>query len=347
MVRAAKSGPPQIASRFGICQTVAMPIVAARRYITGRAEDVALAVDGVERVALPPGAFDWVGIANPSVEEMELVRRQFGLHPLAVEDALAGNQMPKAEAYGRQTFIVARTAAIQEGETIDYGQTAVFLGVDFVVSVRIGSARAHLALRERLEHDHEKMCEGPDFVAHAILDFVVDGYQPLMDRLENAVQAMEERAIDSFPEPSTIRRIFRLRRQLRRFERNIGPMRELCQRLAETELPAVDPAARVWFRDVLDHVRRTMARTQGLKETLASIVETASFLEQHRQGEMTRQLAAWAAILAVPTAIAGIYGMNFDVMPELRWRYGYFAVLAGIAAVCSLLWWRFRRLGWL
>jgi magnesium transporter len=138
-----------------------------------------------------------------------------------------------------------------------------------------------------------------------------------------------------------------MRRQLRRFERIVGPMEAVCDRLVRHQLAMVDPEARVWFRDVLDHVQRTMGRSSGLKDTLASIVETASLLEQHRQGEMTRQLAAWAAILAVPTAIAGIYGMNFDVMPELRWRYGYFIVLGVIVTVCAGLYARFRRIGWL
>jgi len=278
---------------------------------------------------------------------MEQVRSQFGLHPLAVEDALNPNQLPKVEVFGKQVFIVARTAAIESGESIAYGQTAIFVGPDFIVTVRFGSSRAHHALRTRLEANAERLVEGPDFVAHAILDFLVDGYQPIMEQLETAVQTMEERAIDTFPEPSTLRRIFRLRRQLRRFERIIGPMEEVCERLATHELPSIDKSAHIWFRDVLDHVRRTHARMRGLKETLASIVETASLLEQHRQGEMTRQLAAWAAILAVPTAIAGIYGMNFRFMPELEWRYGYFAVLGGISIICGGLWLRFRRIGWL
>ena len=324
-----------------------MPVIAARRYTAGARSEHAIAIDGAPRSELPANGFDWVGLAAPSAEEMELVRAQFGLHPLAVEDALNPQQMPKVETFGRQLFIVARTAAIEEGETIAYGQTAIFLGPDFIVTVRFGSTRAHARLRERLELNSERLAEGADFVAHAILDFIVDGYQPIMERLETAVQAMEERAIDSFPEPSTIRRIFRLRRQLRRFERIIGPMEEVCERLATTDLPAVDHAAQVWFRDVLDHVRRAMTRVSALKETLASIVETSSFLEQHRQGKMTRQLAAWAAILAVPTAIAGIYGMNFDVMPELRWRYGYFAVVSAIGVICLGLWLRFRRIGWL
>jgi magnesium transporter len=324
-----------------------MPVVAARRYTSGKCSQEEVAIDGDPRQPLPRGSFDWVGVAQPTTEEMELLRSQFGLHPLAVEDALTPTQMPKVEVYGNQLFIIARTAAIEEGEKIEFGQTAIFLGADAVVSVRFGSTRAHVALRDRLEHDAERLAEGPDFVAHAILDFIVDGYQPIMEQLETTVQAIEERAIDAFPERSTIRRIFRLRRHLRRFERIVGPMEEMCERLTTTELPAIDPTARVWFRDVLDHVRRTMARARSLKEALASIVETAGLLEQHRQGEMTRQLAAWAAILAVPTAIAGIYGMNFDIMPELHWRYGYFIVLALIAAICATLYFRFRRIGWL
>ncbi len=276
-----------------------------------------------------------------------MVQRQFCLHALAVEDALNPTQMPKVETYGRQLFIVARTAAMDDSETIAYGQTAIFLGPDFIVTVRFGSTRAHVSLRERLEANAERLSEGPDFVAHAILDFIVDGYQPIMEKLETTVQTMEERAIDTFPEPATLRRIFRLRRQLRRFQRIIGPMEEVCERLATTELPAIDGSAQIWFRDVLDHVRRTMTRQSALRETLASIVETASLLEQHRQGEMTRSLAAWAAILAVPTAIAGIYGMNFDFMPETHWRYGYAGVWGVIVTICSGLWLRFRQIGWL
>ena len=324
-----------------------MTMIAARRYIAGKLAAEALEIDGAAREALPPQSFDWVGLADPTPDEMERVRAQFGLHLLSIEDALNPAQMPKVEVYGKQLFIIARTAAIEDGERINYGQTAIFLGTDFIVTVRIGSVRSHTALRERLEINDVRLVEGPDFVAHAILDFVADGYQPIMERLETSVQTMEERAIDAFPDPATIRRIFHLRRQLRRFERIIGPMEEVCERLATTALPSVDASAQIWFRDVLDHVRRNLVRMRGLKETLDSIVETASLLEQHRQGVMTRQLAAWAAILAVPTAIAGIYGMNFDIMPELRWEFGYYAVLGGMAAICCGLWLQFRKIGWL
>ncbi len=324
-----------------------MSIIAARRYASGKPLKQPLVVDGTPR-PLPRGKqFDWIGLSDPKPGEMELVREQYGLHPLAIEDALNPQQMPKLELYGSVLFIVARTAAIEEGENIEYGQTALFLASNFLVTVRIGSTRAHGDLRTRLESVPERLAEGPDYAAHAILDFIVDGYQPVIERLEEGVQILEERAIDVFPEPSTIRRIFRLRRQFRRFVRVIGPMNEVCERLASTEIAVIDPGARIWFRDVLDHVRRTMVRMDGLRETLASIVETAALLEQHRQGDMTRQLAAYAAILAVPTAIAGIYGMNFEYMPELHHKWGYPAVVAVITAICGGLFVRFRRIGWL
>lgn len=322
-------------------------IVAARRYQTGKAPEAEIEIDGQPRPC-PEGHFDWIGLCEPSAQEMDLIRRQYGLHPLAVEDALNPRQMPKVDIYGKQMFIVARTAALAEdGESIAYGQTAFFIGSDFIISVRFGSTRAHDALRRELEADADRLAEGADYVLHAVLDFIVDGYLPIMDQLDEVAQAMEEAAIDVFPEQVVIRRIFRLRRQLRRFERVIGPMEEMVERLVQADLPAIDPAARIWFRDVLDHVRRVMSRMRALKETLAAIVETASLLEQHRQGEMTRQLAAWAAILAVPTAIAGIYGMNFEYIPELKWRYGYFLIWGVILSICGGLFWRFRRIGWL
>lgn len=327
-----------------------MPIIAARRYTQGKPHSADVAVTGVPVAedALPPGCFDWIGLCDPTTQEMERVGRQFGLHPLAIEDALNPRQLPKVDVYGHQLFVVARTATLVEGaDAITYGQTAFFIGHRFIVSVRLGSARAHADLRRALEADAEHLAEGADYVLHSVLDFIVDGYLPIADQFEEVAHTIEEAAVDQFPGPDTIRRIFRLRRELRKFERIIGPMEEMVERLVVADLPTIDPSARIWFRDVLDHVRRAMARMEGLKETLAATVETAGLLEQHRQGVITRQLAAWAAILAVPTAIAGIYGMNFDYLPELHWRWGYAMVWAAIITICGGLLWRFRRIGWL
>ena len=321
-----------------------MTIVAARRYRDGTLIDPNLPPD-----CAPPARseFDWIGLVEPTHDEMAQIQAKYGLHPLAVEDALSQRNAPKAEHYGAQLFVIARTAALGEGDRIAYGQTALFLGKDFLISVRHGSQRAHLKLREQLEAVPERLAEGPDFVLHAVLDFIVDGYVPLLDKLEEVVGEMEDHAVGRFPDQARIRRIFRLRRELRRFEDIAGRMEEVAAKLAETEQPAIDKRARPFFRDVLDHTRRAVTRARWLNDTLGAMIEIAGLLEQSRQGTITRQLAAWAAILAVPTAVAGIYGMNFDVMPELRWHYGYPAVIGGIAVICALLFARFRRIGWL
>lgn len=321
-----------------------MTIVAARRYRDGKLVDPALPPD-----CAPPAhsEFDWIGLFEPSPEEMEHFREKYGLHPLAIEDALVRSQSPKAEAYGSQLFVIARTAAKGDGDKIAYGQTAIFLGKDFIITVRQGSTRAHDNIRKELEAKSDRLAEGADLVLHAVLDFIVDGYQPLLDDIEETVGHLEDGAIGRFPDQARIRRIFRLRRELRRFETIAGQMEEVAAKLAKVEQPAIDPRARPYFRDVFDHAHRAAMRTRGLNETLGYILEVAGLLEQSRQGAITRQLAAWAAILAVPTAIAGIYGMNFDFMPELRWEYGYPAVITAIATICALLYWRFRRIGWL
>jgi magnesium transporter len=321
-----------------------MTIVAARRYRDGKVVDRDLP-PGCVRPA--KGEFDWVGAVEPTHEEMESLRLTYGLHPLAIEDALSRRHAPKAEAYGDQLFVIARTAALGDDDAITYGQTALFLGKDFLVSVRQGNPRAHVKLREQLEAVPERLSEGPDFVLHAVLDFIVDGYAPLLDQLEATVDEMEEGVVAQFPDQARIRRIFHLRRELRRFEDIAGRMVEVAAKLADLEQPCIDKRARPYFRDVLDNTRRAATRAHWLNDTLGAMVEVAGLLEQSRTGAITRQLASWAAILAVPTAIAGIYGMNFAYLPELEWRYGYFIVLGAIAAICALLFVRFKRIGWL
>ena len=321
-----------------------MTIVAARRYRDGKLVDGQLPPDCPSPEAQE---FDWIGLCEPEPEEMARVQAKYGLHPLAVEDALSARQSPKAEVYGQQLFVIARTAARGEGDKIDYGQTSIFLGKHFIVTVRFGSARAHNGLREQLEAAPDRLAEGPDFVAHAVLDFIVDGYEPLLDGYDAIVAELEEGAVGQFPDQGRIRRIFRLRRILRQFESIAGRMEEVAAKLTQHEFVAIDPRARPFFRDVYDHAHRTVYRLHWLTDTLGSIVEVAGLLEQSRQGVITRQLAAWAAILAVPTAIAGIYGMNFQHMPELTWRYGYPMALGLILLICALLYTRFKKIGWL
>ena len=290
--------------------------------------------------------FVWIGLFEPTPEELRFLQENFGLHSLAVEDALNSHQLPKVDIYGDQLFIVARTAR-QEEDHIAYGETAMFVGQNHIITVRHGSARAHTELRAQLETAPAMLRHGPDYVLHAVLDFIVDGYLPLVRTIEDEVLDMETKLIDADLEREQITRIFKLRRELILFQRVLGPMSEVCGKLANLDLPGLDPEVRPYFQDVLDHVRRVEGVVGGLRDVLTSVFEASNLLQQQRQGVITRQLAAWAAILAVPTAIAGIYGMNFVNMPELKTEYGYFAVLGVIAAICIALYIRFKRTRWL
>ncbi|MFC0282496.1 magnesium and cobalt transport protein CorA [Camelimonas abortus] len=322
-----------------------MTVVAAFLYHNGRTA-APVTLDDPPPDARDRSSFVWIGLREPEAAELERLQRAYGLHPLAVEDALGGAQLPKLEAFDDQLFVIAATARL-EGDGLAWGQTAFFLGRNYLISVRHGSARAHTGLRRQLEAAPGLLSQGPDYVLHAILDFIVDGYLPIIESIEEDVLAMEQRMLGARPGRDDVSRLFRQRRTLIRFQRALGPMSELCGRLAHLELPCVDRSARPYFRDVHDHVLRVESRVAGLREIITSVFEASNLLEQQRQGAITRQLAAWAAILAAPTAIAGIYGMNFRNMPELDTKYGYYVVLGLIVGVCVGLYARFRRMGWL
>lgn len=321
-----------------------MSVVASYVYKDGKRVREAPLTD--QGLALAKGEYLWIGLHEPSDEEFDVLVRRFHLHPLAVEDALTAHQIPKLEVYGSELFIVARTAQAK-GDRILYGETHVFVGPNYVITIRHGSARAHTQLRAQLEASPHQLKHGPDFILHGVLDFIVDGYIPIIDAIEDKVLEMEQVALDSFLSRADITRLFELRRELLKFSRVLGPMEEVCVKLQSLDLPCIDREVRPYFRDVADHVRRVSSRAAGLRDILASVFEVSNLLEQQRQGVITRKLAAWAAILATPTAVAGIYGMNFEHMPELRWTYGYPAVLALIVAICIGLYATFKRTKWL
>ena len=322
-----------------------MSIVAASLYRNGKRIGP-VSLDQPVRCAADRSEFVWIGLFEPSEAELRQLQENYDLHPLAIEDALLAHQLPKLDIYGDQLFVVARPAYLADGQ-IAYGETSVFVGETFIISVRHGSERAHSGLRQQLESSPGLLRHGVDYVLHAILDFIVDGYLPIVEAIEEEVLETEQRTLDAFLERQEIGRLFTLRRELIRFQRVLGPMHEVCNKLTHVSLPALDPEVRPYFQDVLDHVRSVETRVGGLREILTSVFEAANLLEQQRQGVITRQLAAWAAILAVPTAIAGIYGMNFANMPELKTDYGYFIVLGVIALLCFGLYVRFKKARWL
>ena len=322
-----------------------MSVVAAFAYRNGaRVREVSL--EGPDGLTLADDEFVWIGLVEPDEAELGKLQARFGLHPLAVEDAYKAHQSPKVEVYGDQLFVVAKTAHLGE-ERIEYGETDAFVGEGYIITVRHGSARAHTTLRAQLEASPGLLRHGVDYVLHAVLDFVVDGYLPIVEALEEEVLAMERRALDAFMTRGEVNRLFHLKRDLMRFKRVLAPMGEVCSRLEHLDSPCLDADVRPYFRDVLDHVRRVEGMTDALREVIASVFDVSNLLEQQRQSAITRKLAAWAAILAVPTAVAGVYGMNFEHMPELRWRFGYPLVLGAIAAICGVLFAQFKRSKWL
>ncbi|OJT99333.1 MAG: magnesium transporter [Rhizobium sp. 63-7] len=321
-----------------------MTVVASYLYRDGKRIE-AVPIDR----AVPPedeNTFIWIGLHEPTLEEMTTLKHNFQLHPLAIEDSLNPAQSPKVDIYDSQLFVAAKTAH-RVGERIEYGVTAIFIGRNHIISVRHGSDRGHSKLRSQLEATPQTLRHGPDYVLHAILDFIVDGYLPIVQSIEDEMLDMEQQMLDAFLERDQITRIFRTRREVIRFLRVIGPMVELCGKLVHLDLPCLDPEAKPYFRDVLDHAMRAEMTIAGLRDVITSVFEASNLLEQQRQGVITRQLASWAAILAVPTAIAGIYGMNFENMPELKTTYGYFVVLGVIVLLCFVLYLRFKKARWL
>ncbi len=292
------------------------------------------------------GDFVWIGFQEPTEHDLRTLQAQFGLHELAIEDALTAHHVPKLEIYGDSLFVVLRTAALQDAR-VAFGETHIFVGADYIISVRHGASQSYLPVRTRCEAAPKLLSHGVDYVLHALLDYVVDNYMPVVDAAVEEVDAIEERLLQDRIGRADIERIYELRRELVRLRRVSAPMIEVCQRLRHVELPFIDKNMRPYFKDVLDHVVRVNETIDGLREVLSFAFEAAHLLESSRQGEVSRKFAGWAAILAVPTAIAGIYGMNFDYMPELSWHYGYFMVIGLIFGTAGLLFWQFRRSGWI
>lgn len=321
-----------------------MSVVAAYVYREGkRVREASLTPEGL---ALNAGEFLWIGLFEPTAEEFESLVHCFGLHPLAVEDALSAHQLPKIEVYGDEMFIIALTAD-RHGDHIAYGETHIFLGLNHIITIRHGSGRGHTPVRYYLEALPEQLMQGPDKVLHALLDFIADGYMPIVDAIEDSVLEIEQVALDRFLSRADTTRLFHLRRQLLKFYRLAGPMEDMANRLHQWDLPVIGREVRPYFRDVADQLRRVAGRTSALLDIVSSVFDVSSLLEQQRQGVITRKLAAWAAILATPTAIAGIYGMNFEHMPELKWSLGYPMALLGMLVICSGLFWMFKRSRWL
>ncbi|QIG99163.1 magnesium and cobalt transport protein CorA [Bradyrhizobium sp. 6(2017)] len=320
-------------------------VVAASVYVSGRrVSDISIEEAG--EWSKKSGHVVWIGLHEPDKALLERVAAQLDLHPLAIEDASTAHQQPKVEQYDDALFVVARTAQIVDDE-IAFGETHIFVGTGYVVSVRHGASSSYKAVRARCESCPASLSQGEDYILYAILDFIVDNYGPVIESVQIEADELEKEVLQRSLVRREFDRLYRLRRDLLSLRRAVGPVVNVCKRLEHADLIAMDKEMKPLFRDVLDHAKRAEEDIDSLREILAFVFEASMMAGQAQQTAITRRLAAWAAILAVPTAIAGIYGMNFEHMPELKLEYGYYYVLAGILGTCGLLYARFKRDGWL
>ncbi len=322
-------------------------IVDCAIYEEGRRRDGDVALEDAYQAGRDPSAFVWIGLHEPAQEEFDSVAKEFDLHELAVEDAIKADQRPKLEVYGESLFVVLQPARYRdEEEMVELGEILLFVGKDFIVSVRHGEIRGLAGVRHDLESRPDLARCGPGAVLHAVLDRVVDDYIPIVEELDRDIQQVEEQVFSSEPGAAT-ERIYKLKGEVLDFHRATSPLVEPLRSLAEGRHSVVSDELRSYFRDVQDHLLRVDDRIDGFRDELNSVLQANLAQVTVRQNEDTRRISAWVAIVAVPTMIAGVYGMNFEHMPELKWTYGYPLVLALIGVICTLLYVRFKRSGWL
>ncbi|SEF63949.1 magnesium/cobalt transporter CorA [Bosea lathyri] len=347
-VRFAASAAPEQRPRDAVAEQGhlhAAGVVASSVYAHGvRIADIP--VEEAGDWARKDGHVVWIGLLEPDPALLKCVQQQFNLHPLAVEDATNAHQRPKLEQYGDALFVVARTAQLIESR-IAFGETHIFVGRGYIVSVRHGASTSYTSVRQHWETCPTSLAKGEDFILYAILDFIVDNYMPVLEAIHEEVEEIEDMVLARPMARADIERLYMLRRDLLRLRNAIAPLVDVCQRLTNGTVPQVRPTLAPMFRDVTDHVRTVQEKIDSLREVLAFAFEASLLVGQGQENAITKRLASWAAILAVPTAVAGIYGMNFKNMPELELHFGYYTVLAVIVTSCTVLYWRFKKNGWL
>ena len=324
-----------------------VPVIDCAAYCRG-ARAAALTVDQIQPALARDDQFVWIGLYEPEQPLMRQVQQQFGLHDLAIEDAINAHQRPKLELYEDAVFVVLRTAQrIPETGRLEFGETHVFLGRNFIVTVRHGSLRSHVGVRQRCEATPQLLSQGPGYVLYALMDFIVDQYLPIVQGIEEEVQTLEGVVLDDPTATDATARIYVLKRDLVSLRRAVAPLADVCNRLLRFDIPHIPADTRPYFRDVYDHIIRLNESIDAQRELLTSALEAHLSLMTVAQNEHMKRITAWAAMIAVPTMIAGIYGMNFNSMPELQWKYGYYISLLVMAIASLCLYVGFRRSRWL
>ncbi len=312
---------------------------------TGKRRDIS--VDAISDVlAVDDGSFVWIGLYEPEQMLLDKLQEEFGLHDLAIEDARHAHQRPKLEAFGNTLFIAVHTAQHVQ-EHVRFGETHLFIGPRFLVTVRHGASLTFASVRERLEREPELLAHGPPVAVHAVLDFIVDNYLPIVSDFEEELDALEQDVFAETYRRGTIQRLYGLRKELTRMRMAVAPMQDILAQLMRTPVVAIPEEVKPYFRDVLDHVARVGDSIDTLREMVSAAMSVNLSLVTVAQGEIVKKLAGWAGLLAAPTLIASWYGMNFKHMPELQGRYSYAVLIGAVALFCGLLYRYLRKVRWL
>jgi magnesium transporter len=293
-----------------------------------------------------PNCFVWVALKDPEPPELDEMRDEFGLHQLAVDDAHRGHQRPKIEEYGDSLFAVIHTVEPQDGELV-VGEVDIFVGPNYILSVRSRSEKGFVDVRARAEREPHLLKHGSGFVFYALVDAIVDRYFPVIDDLETELEEIEGNIFLKNTARTNIEGLYALKQKLRTMRHAVDPLLEATGKLVGGRVPQVCEGTQAYFRDVTDHLQRIHASLEGIRDMQTTAIQVNLGMINLNETEVTKKLAAWAAIIAVPTMIAGIYGMNFENLPELKWAYGYYLSLAIMFGIDIALYLWFRRIRWL
>jgi len=296
-----------------------------------------------------PDCFVWVGLVDPTASEIDEMAEEFGLHPLAVEDARKGHQRPKIEEYDECLFVVLHTVELEnEGDIANWrlGEVDIFAGANYILSVRHRTKKGFIDVRMRVEREPELLAHGSGYVLYALMDAVVDRYFPVLDALSSAQEQAEDRMFDGTSSRDKMASLYAFKRRLMTLKHSVAPLLDSVGKLHGGRVPPVVTGLSDYFRDVYDHLTRINAEIDSMREMITTGIEVNLALIAVADNEVTKRLAAWGALITVPTLVAGIYGMNFRHMPELDWLGGYPFALALMAVIDGALWWRFRRARW-
>lgn len=305
-----------------------------------------ISVEDISEFVRQPGAFVWVGLHDPTEQLLQKIQQEFSLHDFAVEDAHAAHQRPKLEEYGDSLFVVLHTAQMIEN-TVAFGETHIFIGPRYLVSVRHRSSLAYTHVRTRCENDPERLSKGPGFALYALMDFIVDEYLPIVDTFKSRFEQLESDIFKGRMSRDAIERLYDLKGELVSLRSAVAPLNDICTALMRTDSGLIPQEIKVYFRNVRDHATRISESIDILREMLTTALQVNLALVTVVQNEAVKRLAGWGAILAIPTMVFSMYGMNFKFMPELDWRIGYPLTMIIVLAACSGLYYRLKKIGWL